>query len=300
MSSNTLPQESILTVSQTKHKVSSFLALVKLRLTLLVVFSGAFGYALAVSGAINWPEFLIFCFGSFLITGAANTINQIIEKDIDKLMPRTQNRPLPTDALTVREALIFAISLTVLGTVLLLFVNIIAAGLSVLSLLLYAFAYTPLKTKSNVAVFIGAFPGAFPPVIGWVAVQGTVGLEILAIFMIQFVWQFPHFWAIAWVSDEDYRKAGIRLLPSGERNLSSNIQIFSYTLLLLPVGLMPWWLLGFMDNTSAIIITICGLIFSIQALYLLIKANRRAALLLMFGSFIYLPIVQIALLLGKI
>jgi protoheme IX farnesyltransferase len=300
MSSNILPQESILTVSQTKHKVSSFLALVKLRLSLLVVFSGAFGYALATQGAINWLDFLIFCFGSLLITGAANTINQIIEKDIDKLMPRTQNRPLPTDALTVREALIFAITLTLVGTVLLLFVNIIAAGLSVFSLLLYAFAYTPLKTKSNVAVFVGAFPGALPPLIGWVAVQGTVGIEILAIFMIQFVWQFPHFWAIAWVSDEDYRKAGIRLLPSGERDFSSTIQILTYTLLLLPVGLMPWWLLGFTNAISASVITISGLLFSIQALYLLIKANRRAALLLMFGSFIYLPVVQIALLVGKI
>ena len=118
MSSNFSPQESVLAVSQSKSKITSFLALVKLRLSLLVVFSGAFGYALATQGAINWSDFLIFCFGSLLITGAANTINQIIEKDIDKLMPRTQNRPLPTDALTVREALIFAITLTVIGTIL--------------------------------------------------------------------------------------------------------------------------------------------------------------------------------------
>ncbi|MCC5943299.1 MAG: protoheme IX farnesyltransferase [Bernardetiaceae bacterium] len=280
-------------------KAKQFFALSKFRLSALVVFSGAIGYAMGAN-TIDWLAFFFLCLGSFFVTAGANTINQIWERDLDKLMKRTQNRPMPTGTLSVSEGIIFTLVSSIICTIMLaVFLNLLTAILSLVSLLLYGFVYTPLKQKSPIAVFVGAFPGALPPLIGWVAATGEIGFYGFLLFLIQFAWQFPHFWAIAWVGHEDYSKAGFNLLPSGGQSLHSALQIMAYTLFLLPVGLMPWYF-GMAGITSAIIISICGALFLIPSFLLVRKGDRKSALMLMFSSFFYLPIVQVALLLDKI
>jgi protoheme IX farnesyltransferase len=281
-------------------KYKYYLQLLKFRLSTFVVLSGALGFFTGSRGDIHWLNLAALTVGSFLITGAANTINQIAEKDFDKLMKRTQNRPLPLGALGVKEAVIYTIALAVSGALLLYFtVGFSATWLSLLSLFLYGFVYTPLKRLTPISVFVGAFPGALPPLIGYVAASGKFGLEGGLLFLIQFVWQFPHFWAIAWLGDEDYKKAGFQMLPYGEKNIQTALQITVYTIFLIPAGLTPWYF-GLSGVISAVIATICGVLFVGQAFYLLKKRTNDAALKLMFGSFFYLPVVLTTILWDKI
>lgn len=274
--------------------------LLKPRLSFLVAFSCAFGFVLA-SPVVSWINLLMLFVGGFLLSGASVTINQIIEKDLDKLMTRTLNRPLPTGRVSVQEAGIFAgvcFALSIL--ILLQFTNVLTTALSILSMVLYCFVYTPLKRVGSVAVFVGAIPGALPPLLGWVAATGAFSHEAWIIFGIQFIWQFPHFWAIAWVADDDYKKAGFKLLPwGGQKDLNTAIQIMIYTLFLLPLGLLPMKF-GVTGIDSAIVATICGVLFLAQTFTLMKTGSRQSALRIMFGSFLYLPIVQIAYLLDKI
>lgn len=293
-------QHEVILPHSSLDKVRGYTALLKVRLSGLVVFSGAFGFGMAVSGSIDWLRLAMFCLATFMITGAANIINQIIEKDLDRLMNRTKGRPLPSGLLSVNEALGFCLILAGLGSGLLfIFTNYLTLILALLSMLLYGFAYTPLKQKSPIAVFVGAFPGAFPPMIGYVAVSGEITSVALLIFAIQFIWQFPHFWAIAWVGDDDYRKAGFRLLPNGEKNLNTSVQIMAYTMLLIPLGLLPWYL-GISGIVSAVVLTVAGILFMLPALELIGKGDRKSALKLMFASFLYLPASQLAMLFDKI
>jgi protoheme IX farnesyltransferase len=281
-------------------KAKAFWELLKFRLSFLVAFSCAFGYVLA-SPRINWSVLPMLFLGGFLISGASIVINQIIEKDLDKLMGRTMNRPLPTGRLSVNEAVAFCIICFSTGVVLLLaFTNFFTTCLSVVSMILYGFVYTPLKRVGPIAVLVGAIPGALPPLLGWTAATGHISHEAMIFFGIQFIWQFPHFWAIAWVSDEDYKKAGFKLLPSGgQKDLNTAIQIMIYTLFLIPLGLLPATF-GITGIRSAIAVTICGVLFLAQTFSLMRSGDRKAALKIMFGSFIYLPLVQIAYLLDKI
>lgn len=283
-----------------------YLELVKMRLSFLVAFSSGFGYTL---GAVNfsWTIFAMLFIGGFLISGASITINQIIEKDLDKLMKRTEGRPLPTARITVKEAKIFAGIIGMAGFILLVVAtNWLTVVLSLVSMILYCFVYTPLKRVGPIAVFVGALPGALPPLIGWVAATGTVSIEALVIFALQFIWQFPHFWAIAWVADDDYKKAGFKLLPSGGgKNMQTAFQIMIYTLVLIPLGMLPAQF-GITGITSAFVVTTVGVLFFAQTFYLMKQTllkktdTRKAALSIMFGSFLYLPIVQISFLLDKI
>jgi len=284
-----------------KEKAKAFYELVKFRLSFLVAFSCGFGYLLATGGVMNWGAFLMLCFGGFLVSGASITINQIIEKDLDKLMSRTKDRPLPTHKLTVNEALVFAVIIGTGGLVILMvYTNLLTVLLSILSMVLYSFVYTPLKRVGPIAVFVGAIPGALPPLLGWTAATGHISYEALIIFGIQFIWQFPHFWAIAWVADEDYKKAGFKLLPSGgKKDMNTAFQIMIYTLFLLPLGLLPAKF-GITGIDSAIVVTICGVLFLSQTFMLMRNGSRKSALRIMFGSFLYLPIVQIAYLLDKV
>lgn len=286
--------------SRLGEKIKALFELIKFRLAALVAFSGAFGYSLAVQ-KIDWGLFALFCIASIGITGAANIINQIIEKDLDKLMKRTQNRPLPSGRLTVQQAGLWALVLGVTSLfIFTYYFNITTALLAALSLVLYGFVYTPLKRVGPIAVFVGAFPGAFPPMIGWIAATNHFGLEPGILFAIQFFWQFPHFWAIAWVLDEDYKRAGFRLLPSeGGKDLNTTLQIMIWTLFLLPFGWLPFKL-GMTGINSAFVATIFGVLFLAQTFHLMRKCTDKTALQLMFGSFIYLPIVQIAFLIDKI
>jgi len=280
-----------------KTFLNDFKNLVKLRLTFLVVFSASISFLIAPESQleINWLSWLKLVIGGFLVTSAANGFNEIIEKDLDKLMKRTADRPLPSGRMTNGQALVLSLLMGIFGTYLLGSLNILTGLLSVFSILFYAFIYTPLKRKSPIAVFVGAIPGALPPLIGYVAAHGFIDNVALILFGIQFVWQFPHFWAIAWVLDEDYKQAGFRLLPTTKRDRVSAIVTFVSTLILIPVSILPF-LYGFGGYYILIVSIIAGILFSYQALVLVKNLDIKSAQKLMFGSFVYLPIVQLVLL----
>jgi protoheme IX farnesyltransferase len=276
--------------------------LIKFRLSALVTFSAAFGFILGDSGVVfSWGKFFALIVGGFLISGASGAANEIWERDYDKLMKRTQNRPLPLNQISLKEAYWFTSLTAVFGiSILWIFTNPLTTLLGVLSMILYVFVYTPLKRVGPIAVFVGAIPGAMPPLLGWTAATGAISHEALIIFGIQFIWQFPHFWAIAWVSDEDYKRAGFKLLPSGgKKDLNTAIQIMIYTLFLIPLGLLPTYF-GLTGLNSGIVATVCGVLFLAQTFSLMKDCSRKSALKIMFGSFLYLPIVQIAYLLDKV
>ncbi|MEO8886887.1 MAG: heme o synthase [Mucilaginibacter sp.] len=282
---------------------SDFSKLIKLRLTFLVVFSASISYLIGskVNGVIIWYDWFMLIVGGFLVTSAANCFNEIIEKDLDRLMKRTKDRPIPSGHMTTGQALVLGLGMGISGTYILGSLNILTGLLSVFSILLYAFAYTPLKQKSPIAVFVGAIPGALPPLIGYVAAYGKIDDIALILFGIQFVWQFPHFWAIAWVLDDDYKLAGFRLLPTGKRDRGSAVMTFILTLILLPVSLLPT-LYGYGGYFVGGVSLVCSLIFLYQAFNLMRTLQVEAARKLMFGSFFYLPVVQLMFLfdfLGK-
>ncbi|MBX2898627.1 MAG: heme o synthase [Cyclobacteriaceae bacterium] len=287
--------------SQLGVKLGALVELLKVRLSMLVAFSCAFGYGLATRGNLNWEVLLMLTLGGFLLSGASVGINQILEKDLDALMTRTQKRPLPTARLSVSEATIFILLCMLASLVILwMYTNPLTVVLSIVSMLLYSFAYTPLKQVGPIAVFVGAIPGALPPLLGWIAATGTITYEAIIIFGIQFIWQFPHFWAIAWVADDDYKKAGFKLLPSGGgKDLNTAIQIMIYTMFLIPLGLLPATF-GITGIYSAVVATLCGAAFFAQTFSLMKTGSRQSALRIMFGSFIYLPVVQIAYLMDKV
>lgn len=257
-----------------------------------------------IAEGINWNNWLILIIGGFLVTAAANCFNEIIEKDLDKLMDRTKDRPMPAGRMTTGQGLVLGLIMGIAGTWLLGKLNLETGLISVFSILLYAFAYTPLKQKSPIAVFVGAIPGALPPLIGYIAAIGgqsevgyvPVDYEIAVIlFLVQFVWQFPHFWAIAWVLDDDYKKAGFRLLPTKKRDKVSAVIVFISTLILIPVSLFPTFL-GFGGYYIAGVSVLAGLLFSWYAYQLMVKMDLASAKKVMFCSFFYIPLVQLVLL----
>jgi len=277
-----------------------FLELIKFRLSFLVTFSAVFGFLLS-SNYINYFSLFILIISGFFITGSSVINNQIIEKDSDKLMNRTKNRPLPTNKISSRNALFISLALSITGLILMvLFLNKLTALLSFLSLIIYTFLYTPLKKVGPIAVFVGAIPGALPPLIGWAASTNDISLEALIIFSIQFIWQFPHFWAIAWVSDDDYKRAGFKLLPNnGKKNFSTAVNIMTYTMFLIPLGLLPT-IFGITGLVSGVVAVVCAILFLIQTLRLIKDYSKTSALRIMFGSFIYLPVVQLTYIFDKI
>ena len=289
-----------------KQRIKAYSELLKLRLSFLVAFSSGFGYTLGTTN-FSWATLGWLFLGGLLVSGASVTINQIIEKDYDKLMKRTQNRPLPTNRISIAEAKIFAGIVAILGLgILAITTNWLTVALSILSLVLYSFVYTPLKRVGPIAVFVGAIPGALPPLLGWVAATGHISTAALVIFGLQFIWQFPHFWAIAWVADEDYKKAGFKLLPAGgKKDLNTAFQIMIYTMVLIPLGVLPSQF-GITGLYSAFVVTLCGALFFAQTFYLMKQcmigeeSSYKAARSIMFGSFLYLPVVQIALILDKV
>ena len=279
--------------------ISDFKKLIKLRLTFLVVFSASVSFLIGCKeqGVYEWTNWLILIIGGFLVTGAANGFNEIIEKDLDKLMKRTSDRPIPSGRMTTGQALVLSLFMGIAGTLILVKLNFLTGVLSVFSIMLYAFLYTPAKRKSPIAVFIGAFPGALPPLIGYFAAFDNPQISWIPIilFLIQFVWQFPHFWAIAWVLDDDYKKAGFRLLPTTNRDKTSAFITFLSTIVLVPVSLLPT-IMGFGGFAIGAVSLIAGLIFSWFALNLFRKLDIASAQKVMFGSFFYLPLVQVVLL----
>ncbi len=254
-------------------------------------------------GDINWMNWLILTLGGFLVTGAANGFNEIIEKDLDKLMKRTMSRPLPSGHMTTGQALVLSLVMGISGTLLLVRLNFPTGVLAVFSIFLYAFIYTPMKRKSPIAVFIGAFPGALPPLIGYFAAfnEPRISWIPITLFLIQFVWQFPHFWAIAWVLDEDYKRAGFRLLPTTKQDKTSALITLISTIILVPVSLMPTIYLipggqAFGGNIYGLIAILSGLYFAWQAFQLYLNKDVPSAKKLMYTSFFYLPVLQLTLL----
>ena len=282
------------------ENIKLFFEITKFRLSLLVALSSVFGFFIS-SSKVDINEVFILLVGGYLISSSSVINNQILEKDLDKMMNRTNKRPIPTGRISIYKSVIMSIFSMIIGLFLIFFyLNIYAALLSFISLILYSFVYTPMKKFGPIAVFIGAIPGALPPLIGWVASTGQITLEAIIIFSIQFIWQFPHFWAIAWMYDDDYKKVGFKLLPNkGEKNLKTAVNIMIYTLFLIPLGLLPtiFGITGIISGTVAVFLAI---IFLAQTFKLINDYSRESAVKVMFSSFIYLPIVQISYVLDKI
>lgn len=286
----------------TMRKIKDYSEFLKLRLASLVVLSSTLCYAIATD-EFKINIMLALVVGGTLLTGASNGFNEIIEKDLDALMERTKGRPLPTARMTSAEAWTLATILGASGVFILgYFINPLCGILGLLAMFLYAIVYTPLKRKTPFAVFVGAFPGSIPPMLGVVAATtgfGEITLLALLMFAVQFIWQFPHFWAIAWRLNDDYLKAGFKMLPSREgRDRSSAFQIVVYTLGLIPVSLLPIFF-GYTSVFSAVVAIVAGVLFAKQAIDLYRSLSSEDAKKLMFGSFIYLPVVQLAYLVDK-
>lgn len=288
--------------SLTLSKAKDYAQFAKLRLATLVVFSAFLSYLLAVrSMPIDWFKVLFLVVGGFLVTGASNGFNQIIERDLDKLMKRTRTRPLAAGRMQVPEGILVASIMGILGIAILwFFLNPLSGALGALALFLYAAVYTPLKRVTPFAVFVGAFPGAIPPMLGYIAETGEFGLIPGVLFAVQFIWQFPHFWAIAWKTHDDYQRAGFNLLPSkGGRDRSTAFQILIYSIFLLPISLAPY-VLQIGDLISFSIVAVAGIWFTYKAIKLFNSLEEKDATAVMFASFIYLPVVQLAFLIDFI
>jgi protoheme IX farnesyltransferase len=247
-----------------------------------------------------WQRIVTLFVGGMMVTGGANTINQILERDSDRLMKRTRLRPLPDGRMGDAEAWIFAGVTGVVGALLLgYYFNALAGMLSFLSLLLYAFAYTPMKKIHPIAVLIGAIPGALPPLIGWVAATGSMDIGGIVLFTLQFFWQFPHFWAIAWVAHGDYSKAGFKLLPSQQGPTKfTALQTVIYSLLMVPGGFLPY-LLGMSGEISMWILLVANIFMIVQCIRLYVSMDVKKARYVMFSSYLYLPVVLLAMLADK-
>jgi protoheme IX farnesyltransferase len=281
------------------QKIRDYSQLTKMRLATLVVFSAAMAFMTA-PGDVDFVKMCWLILGGFLVTGSANGFNQVMERELDKLMDRTKSRPLPAIRMGINEALIVCVVTGIIGVFILgYFTNLASAVLGLLAILLYTLAYTPMKRKSPIAVFIGAVPGAIPPLLGWVAATGNFNTAALLLFAIQFLWQFPHFWAIAWVMDDDYKKAGFNLLPTGKRDKGSAMQTVLYTISLIPVAVMPW-VFNISGWLSLVLMLAVTFYFLFQAIQLYRDCTVESARKLMYGSFFYLPVVQIAMVIDKI
>lgn len=282
-------------------KAKDYYQLMKFTLSFMVVFSSVVAYLLAPGLIVSFWNVLLLFVGGLCITGAANTINQILERDSDAKMARTRKRPLPDGRMEVTEAWIFCGVLLTIGLLIMGFCfNWLSAGLGLLSVILYGFVYTPWKKWNSLAVFVGAFPGALPPLIGWVAATGALSYGGWILFGIQFLWQFPHFWAIGWVAYDDYRKAGFKLLPSAEgKNGYSALQAIFYTAMLIPMGWLPYYF-QLSGIISAIIVLGANLFLLYRAVDLFRFRDVKHARKLMFGSYFYLTIIQLALLADKL
>tara|TARA_B110000483_G_scaffold8548_1_gene10165 strand:+ start:30358 stop:31260 length:903 start_codon:yes stop_codon:yes gene_type:complete len=281
-------------------KLSDVAQLYKVRLGSLVVFSSVIGYLL-LAPTFDFLALLMLSIGGFLVTGASNAFNQIFEKDIDSLMDRTKNRPIPAGRMTAVEGSLWAGIAALVGLVILtIFFNLATGLLSAISLIIYAFIYTPLKRVHPIAVFVGAIPGALPPMIGAVAATGFVGDIAICLFALQFIWQFPHFWAIAWYSYDDYKKADIMLLPSkGGKNKNSALNILIYTATLIPITIILY-LLGYYQFFGLVVLLLAAVVFLIPAIQLYRDISNINARKVMFASFMYLPVALIGLLIDSI
>ena len=281
--------------------LNNILELTKYRLSLSVIFSSIAGYLIAID-YFSVEIFLLLLFGGFFLVGASNGFNQIIEKERDALMDRTKNRPIPLGKISLKSAFFICLIMIVSGIALLYLINFRTAFFGLISALIYIFIYTPLKTRTPLCVFFGAIPGAIPFMLGWVAATNKFGIEPGVLFMIQFFWQFPHFWAIGWLSDDDYKKAGFKMLPTGKKDKSTAFQIVFYTIWTILVSLIP--LSGFSGSLkisyiSGLLIFLAGLFMLSKSINLMLYMNNLNASKLKYASIFYLTFIQIIFVLDK-
>ncbi len=286
----------------TNISLSIIKELTKFRLTLSVVFSSFISYFLGAS-EVNLVQLFYLIAGGILIVSSSNIFNQIIERDLDKLMKRTQNRPLPKKEITPKFALFLAILSALIGLIFMYLINLKVAILAAVSIFLYTAIYTPMKLISPLSVFVGAIPGAFPFMIGWVAATNDIGIEALTLFLMQFFWQFPHFWSIGWSQNSDYEKAGFKMLPTGRKDKSTSAQILFYSIWAVLVSIIP-----FFGITGELKLSIVGVlaVFALGALLiyksyiLFLDGKNENAKKLMLTSVIYLTFIQLTFLFDKI
>lgn len=291
-------------ISQSPTLFSSFVAITKARLAVSVVFSTIAGYVLGVDSwsSDNVLILLLLAIGGYCMVGASNVFNQVLEKDLDALMDRTKNRPLPAGIITKQNALFLGFALTILGLIILYVVNPKTAMFGAISIFMYVCLYTPLKTITPLSVFVGAFPGAIPYMLGWVAAKGNFGIEAGTLFIIQFFWQFPHFWAIGWFLYDDYKKAGFFMLPTGKRDKKTALQTILYTVWMILASLIP--ALGmtgqlYLTKVSAVLVVLLGLWMLFYAVKLYKEMDAMAARKLMIVSVSYISLLQIIFILDK-
>ncbi len=275
--------------------------LTKFGLSISVVFSSIAGYLLAAQ-TVQIPTLLLLAIGGYFMVGASNVFNQVIEKDTDKLMKRTQNRPLPTGRMSVNTAMIIGVVFAILGIAILYSINPKTAMFGAISIFLYVSAYTPLKSVTPFAVFVGAIPGAIPFMLGWVAATGKFDIEPGMLFLIQFFWQFPHFWAIGWLQFDEYKKAGFNLMPTGEKNKKATTQILLYTVWMILVSIFPVFKITgslYLSPVAAIIIFIVGLVMLYYGMELHKKQTDKIARKLMLSSVLYITLIQVIYVVDK-
>jgi protoheme IX farnesyltransferase len=275
--------------------VKNFTEITKLRLSVSVVFSSVAGYLLGAA-EVDFMILLLLCIGGYCMVGASNVYNQIMERDLDTLMDRTKNRPIPAGRMSIAAALSIAIILTIVGISVLYSINPQTAMFGTISIFIYVFLYTPLKTKTPLSVFVGAFPGAIPFMLGWVAATNDFGIEPGTLFMIQFFWQFPHFWAIGWFLFDDYKKGGFFMLPTGKRDRTTAVQVVFYSVCTVLSSLIPaFGVTGafYITPISAVIIGGLGIWFVYYALRLYKQKTDKSAKQLMLVSVSYITLLQI-------
>ena len=280
---------------------SDFKEITKARLAISVVFSSIAGYLLAPV-QVDALSLMLLAFGGYCMVGASNAFNQVIEKDLDAMMNRTKNRPIPSGRMSVNMAMSIAVTLTVLGVVSLYYLNPKTAMFGAISIFLYTSVYTPLKTKTPLAVFVGAFPGAIPFMLGWVAATDDFGIEPGTLFMIQFFWQFPHFWALGWMLDEDYKKGGFKMLPTGKKDKGTALQIIMYTIWMMLISVIPvFGITGSLQLSipAAIIVFLMGMVMLVFAFRLYEKRDNGSAKKLMLASVSYITLMQIVYVVDK-
>ena len=280
---------------------SQILILIKYRLSLSVVLSSVCSYLIAFD-IFSLITFSLLVIGGFFVVGASNGFNQVIERRRDALMIRTSSRPIPSGVMTVNKALVICVTLGILGLSMLYLINYRTALFGLVSMIIYLGLYTPLKTLTPLSVFFGAIPGAIPFMLGWVAVTNRFSIETGILFMIQFFWQFPHFWAIGWVSHEDYKNAGFKMLPSGKRDNATAFQIVFYSIWMIIVSSLPYFnFTGKLSigTYSLILILISGLLMLYQALKLMRYKDKQNAIRLMYVSIFYLSFIQIIFVIDK-
>jgi len=284
-----------------RQAVTDFGVLVKFKLTLLVLFSAVMSYAIVSGGNVQFSAVLLLTMGGFFVTGAANALNQVLERDYDRLMPRTANRPVVTGRMSVSTAVLLAGFMALFGISMLSMFNMTAGFLGTLAFISYAFIYTPMKRTTPLSVAVGAIPGALPLIIGCVAYEQTISPMAWMLFGLQFLWQFPHFWAVAWMADDDYKKAGFYLLPSknGEKDSTTGFLSFIFCLLLVGNSVIAYWL-GYVGLTATLVLVALNLFWAFKCWGLYKTCSREAARTQMFISFAHLPLSLIVLLLDKI